>query len=53
MNNARDTALDLIKFVDSSPSPYHAAAEAQRRLIAAGFTEVPLGGSGRRAPGAT
>jgi aspartyl aminopeptidase len=40
MSNARDTALDLITFVDASPSPYHAAAEALRRLTAAGFTEV-------------
>ncbi len=41
---ARETALDLIKFLDASPSPYHAAAEARRRLIAAGFVEVPLTG---------
>jgi aspartyl aminopeptidase len=42
VTNARDTALDLIEFVDASPSPYHAAAEALRRLTAAGFTEVGL-----------
>jgi len=41
MSSARDTALDLITFLDASPSPYHAAAEARRRLIGAGFTEVP------------
>ncbi len=41
---ARETALDLIKFLDASPSPYHAAAEARRRLIAAGFVEGPLTG---------
>src|SRR5260221_11472101 len=41
---ARETALDLIKFLDASPSPYHAAAEARRRLIAAGFAEGPLTG---------
>jgi aspartyl aminopeptidase len=41
---ARDTALDLIRFLDASPSPYHAAAEARRRLTAAGFAEVPLNG---------
>lgn len=40
MSDARDTALDLINFVDASPSPYHAAAEALARLTAAGFTEV-------------
>jgi aspartyl aminopeptidase len=41
---ARDTALDLITFLDASPSPYHAAAEARRRLVTAGFAEVPLDG---------
>jgi aspartyl aminopeptidase len=40
MSSSRDTALDLIAFLDASPSPYHAAAEALRRLIAAGFTEL-------------
>ena len=44
MNSPRDTALDLIAFIDASPSPYHAAAEAGRRLTAAGFAEVPLNG---------
>jgi aspartyl aminopeptidase len=44
MSSARDTALDLITFVDASPSPYHAAAEARRRLIGAGFTELPQNG---------
>jgi aspartyl aminopeptidase len=42
VSDARDTALDLIDFIDASPSPYHAAAEALRRLTAAGFTEVGL-----------
>lgn len=41
----RDAALDLINFLDASPSPYHAAAEAKRRLTAAGFTELPLSGA--------
>ena len=40
MSSARDTALDLISFLDAAPSPYHATAEALRRLAAAGFTEV-------------
>jgi aspartyl aminopeptidase len=40
VTSARETALDLIGYLDSSPSPYHAAAEALRRLTAAGFTEV-------------
>jgi len=33
-------AHDLCAFLDQSPSPYHAAAEAARRLAAAGFTEL-------------
>ncbi len=40
MSSARDTALDLIRFIDASPSPYHAAAAALRRLTGAGFTEM-------------
>ena len=42
MNNARETALDLIQFLDAAPSPYHAAAQARQQLTAAGFTEVGL-----------
>jgi aspartyl aminopeptidase len=45
MSKARDTALDLIEFVDASPSPYHAAAEALRRLTTAGFTELQPDGA--------
>jgi aspartyl aminopeptidase len=45
MSKARDTALDLIEFLDASPSPYHAAAEALRRLTAAGFTELQPDGA--------
>lgn len=44
MSSPRDIALDLIAFIDASPSPFHASAEARRRLTAAGFTEVPLTG---------
>ncbi len=44
MSTPRQTALDLIEFVDAAPSPYHAAAEAARRLAAAGFTELPASG---------
>src|SRR5450755_1090783 len=40
MSSARETALDLISFIDASPSPYHATAEALRRLTKAGFTQV-------------
>lgn len=35
-----ETARDLLGFIDRSPTPYHAVAEACRRLEAAGF--VPL-----------
>jgi aspartyl aminopeptidase len=35
-------ADDLLAFIDSSPTPYHAVAEAAARLTAAGFTEVDL-----------
>ena len=31
---------DLRTFIDASPSPYHAVAEATRRLAAAGFTPL-------------
>jgi aspartyl aminopeptidase len=40
MSSARDTALDLISFIDASPSPYHAAAEALRRLTPASVPPV-------------
>ncbi len=36
----RHTALDLIGFIDASPSPWHAVAETDARLAAQGF--VPL-----------
>ncbi len=35
-----DLAVDLCGFIDASPSPYHAVAEAASRLSAAGFTAV-------------
>jgi aspartyl aminopeptidase len=51
MTTPRETALDLIAFLDASPSPYHAAAEALRRLTAAGFAEVPSAGAWPTGPG--
>jgi aspartyl aminopeptidase len=49
--SARDTALDLITFLDRSPSPYHAAAQAGSRLTAAGFTELGLADEWPSGPG--
>ena len=34
-----DAARDLLAFIDASPTPYHAVAEAARRLQASGFRE--------------
>jgi aspartyl aminopeptidase len=51
MSSPRETALDLITFLDASPSPYHAAAQALRRLTAAGFTEVEQAGAWPAGPG--
>ena len=36
----RQTALDLIAFIDASPSPWHAVASAEQRLLAQGFTRL-------------
>jgi len=44
-------ARDLLAFVDASPSPFHAVAEAARRLDGAGFTEVAEADSWPTAPG--
>ena len=35
-----DAARDLLAFIGASPSPYHAVAEAARRLKAAGYGEL-------------
>lgn len=33
---------DLLAYLDASPSPWHAAESSARRLLAAGFTELPV-----------
>jgi aspartyl aminopeptidase len=51
MRDGGEVAADLIAFLDASPSPYHAAAEALERLMAAGFTPVPVAGEWPSGPG--
>ncbi|WP_214365659.1 M18 family aminopeptidase [Pseudonocardia sp. H11422] len=46
-----DLALDLADFITASPTPYHAVAEAVRRLTEAGFTEQPEAGEWSTEPG--
>jgi aspartyl aminopeptidase len=38
--SATEFAQDLIRFVDASPTPYHAIQETKRRLQEAGFQEL-------------
>lgn len=40
---AQTVALDLIDFIDDSPSPWHAVASAGARLLAQGFTRLEEG----------
>ncbi len=42
---------DLLEFIDRSPTPYHAVAEAVRRLEAAGFSRLEEGDVWSLAPG--
>lgn len=37
---ARTAALELIDFIDASPSPWHAVASAEARLLAQGYTRL-------------
>ncbi|MFI5084563.1 MAG: M18 family aminopeptidase [Actinomycetales bacterium] len=48
---AAEHIADLGAFVASSPSSYHAAAEAARRFAAAGFTALDEGADWPRQPG--
>lgn len=40
---SRQTARDLISFIDASPSPWHAVASAEQRLLAQGFMRLEEG----------
>lgn len=40
---ARSAALELLDFIDASPSPWHAVASAEARLLAHGFTRLEEG----------
>lgn len=40
---ARTTAHELIDFIDASPSPWHAVANAEAHLLANGFTRLEEG----------
>ena len=40
MTDAIDHVHDLARYVEASPSSFHAVAEASRRLTAAGFTQL-------------
>lgn len=44
-------ADDLLAFLDAGPTPYHAVAEAARRLEAAGFTRLDERTSWKLSPG--
>ena len=46
-----DPAHDLAAFITAAPTPYHAVAEAVRRLDAAGFVEQPETGPWHDGPG--
>lgn len=47
----RAQALDLIDFIDASPSPWHAVETAARRLEGAGFTRLDEAERWQLAPG--
>jgi aspartyl aminopeptidase len=51
MHPMSDLAQDLADFIVAAPTPYHAVAEAVRRLRAAGYTEQPEAGPWADGPG--
>ena len=48
---ARTAAQELIDFIDASPSPWHAVASAEARLLAQGFSRLEEGERWRLAAG--
>lgn len=48
--NAQTAAHELIDFIDASPSPWHAVASAEARLLAHGFTRLEEGDRWQLAP---
>jgi aspartyl aminopeptidase len=48
---SRQTTRDLISFIDASPSPWHAVASAEQRLLAQGFTRLEEGARWQLAAG--
>jgi aspartyl aminopeptidase len=48
---APTAAHDLIDFIDASPSPWHAVASAEARLLASGFTRLEEGARWQLAAG--
>ncbi len=48
---ARTAAHELIDFIDASPSPWHAVASAEARLLANGFTRLEESERWQLAPG--
>jgi aspartyl aminopeptidase len=45
MKPDHSAALDLADFIAAAPTPFHAAAQAEQRLTAAGFTQAPDAGT--------
>src|SRR5512135_3589991 len=50
-DQARTAARELIDFIDASPSPWHAVASAEARLLAQGFTRLEEGARWQLAAG--
>ena len=40
MESSVKSAHDFVRFVNDSPSPFHAVESAKKRLVAAGFHEI-------------